>query len=60
MPLPHPIGMKRITISLDDDMYELIEKEADRQIRSVSNLTAALVIMKLRDMLASGEIKKAK
>lgn len=40
---------KRMTISVDDDVYEILEKWADQEVRTVANLAAALVTMAARD-----------
>ena len=40
---------KRMTISVDDDVYEILEGWADEEVRTVSNLAAALVTMAARE-----------
>ncbi len=40
---------KRMTISVDDDVYEILEKWADDEVRTVANLAAALVTMAARE-----------
>ncbi|WP_199305521.1 MULTISPECIES: ribbon-helix-helix domain-containing protein [Cyanophyceae] len=40
---------KRMTISVDDDVYEILETWADEEVRTVANLAAALVTMAARD-----------
>lgn len=40
---------KRMTISVDDDVYEILETWADEEVRTVANLAAALVTMAARE-----------
>lgn len=40
---------KRMTISVDDDVYEILEKWANEEVRTVANLAAALVTIAARD-----------
>ena len=40
---------KRVTISVDDDVHEILEKWATEEVRTVANLAAALVTMAARD-----------
>ena len=40
---------KRMTISVDDDVYEILEGWADEEVRTVANLAAALVTMAARE-----------
>jgi predicted CopG family antitoxin len=40
---------KRMTISVDDDVYEILEKWADEEVRTVANLAAALVTLQARE-----------
>jgi len=40
---------KRMTISVDDDVYEILEKWADEEVRTVANLAAALVTLAARE-----------
>lgn len=40
---------KRMTISVDDDVYETLEQWANEEVRTVANLAAALVTMAARD-----------
>ena len=46
--------MKRTTVSFEDDQYEILEKLADKEIRTVPNLITAIVVSVLR-----GEAPKA-
>ena len=39
---------KRLTISIDDDVYDVLEKWADREVRTVANLAAAIVTLEAR------------
>jgi len=40
---------KRMTITVDDDVYEILERWADEEVRTVANLAAALVTIAARD-----------
>lgn len=40
---------KRMTISVDDDVYETLETWAKEEVRTVANLATALVTMATRD-----------
>jgi hypothetical protein len=40
---------KRMTISVEDDVYEILEQWADEEVRTVANLAAALVTLAARD-----------
>ena len=40
---------KRMTISVDDDVYEALEYWADEEVRTVANLAAALVTLAARE-----------
>ncbi len=40
---------KRLTISIDDDVYDTLEVWADEEVRTVANLAAALVTMAARE-----------
>ena len=40
--------VKRTTVSFEDDQYELLERWADKEIRSVPNLISAIVVSVLR------------
>jgi hypothetical protein len=40
---------KRMTISVDDDVYEILEKWADEEVRSIANLAASLVTLSVRE-----------
>jgi hypothetical protein len=39
---------KRLTISVDDDVHEILEKWADEEVRTVANLAAAIVTLEAR------------
>jgi len=39
---------KRLTISIDDDVYDFLEKWADEEVRTVANLAAAIVTLEAR------------
>jgi predicted CopG family antitoxin len=56
---------KRMTISIDDDVYEFLERWADTEVRTVANLAAALVTQAAREKQqnvskASSELKDSK
>lgn len=40
--------MKRTTVSFEDDHFEILEKWADKEVRSVPNLVTAIVVSVLR------------
>lgn len=40
---------KRMTISIEDDAYEILEGWAKEEVRTVANLAAALVTMAARE-----------
>lgn len=40
---------KRMTISVDDDVYEILERWASEEVRTVANLAAALVTLAARE-----------
>lgn len=40
---------KRMTISVDDDVYEMLELWANEEVRTPANLAAALVTLAIRD-----------
>jgi serine/threonine-protein kinase RIO1 len=40
--------MKRTTVSFEDDQYEILEKWADKEVRTVPNLITAIVVSVLR------------
>ena len=39
---------KRLTISIDDDVYDVLEKWANEEVRTVANLAAAIVTLEAR------------
>lgn len=39
---------KRLTISLDDDVYDFLEPWAEEEVRTVANLASALVTLAVR------------
>lgn len=41
-------SMKRTTVSFEDDHFEILEKWADKEVRSVPNLVTAIVVSVLR------------
>ncbi|NEQ98834.1 MAG: hypothetical protein F6K30_19290 [Cyanothece sp. SIO2G6] len=43
---------KRMTITVDDDVYEILELWADEEVRTVANLASAIVTLKARERLA--------
>ncbi|HEY9628624.1 MAG TPA: hypothetical protein V6C84_15085 [Coleofasciculaceae cyanobacterium] len=40
--------MKRTTVSFEDEQYEILEKWANKEIRTVPNLITAIVVSVLR------------
>lgn len=40
---------KRITISVDDEIYEALEVQADKEVRTIANLAAAIVTQVVRE-----------
>lgn len=40
--------MKRTTVSFEDDHYEILEKWADKEVRTIPNLIQAIVVGVLR------------
>lgn len=49
---------KRMTISVDDDVYEALEKIANEEVRTVANLAAALVTKAVREIQSSEQQDK--
>jgi hypothetical protein len=43
---------KRLTISIDDDVYDVLESWADEEVRTIANLAAAIVTLEARKRLA--------
>lgn len=43
---------KRMTISVDDDVYEILEEWSNEEVRTVANLAAALVTIAARERQA--------
>lgn len=46
---PYSDMAKRMTITVEDDVYEILEGWADEEVRTVANLAAALVTLAARD-----------
>lgn len=40
---------KRMTISVEDDVYAILEEWANQEVRTVANLAAALVTLQARE-----------
>ena len=40
--------MKRTTVSFEDEQYEILEKWADKEVRTIPNLIQAIVVGVLR------------
>lgn len=40
---------KRMTISVDDDVHEILESWADEEVRTIANLAASLVTVAARE-----------
>lgn len=49
---------KRLTISVDDDVYDVLEKWADDEVRTVANLAAAIVTLEARKRQQQKEDQK--
>lgn len=45
---------KRLTISVDDDVYDILEKWAGEEVRTVANLAAAIVTLEARQRKGKG------
>jgi predicted DNA-binding ribbon-helix-helix protein len=41
-------AMKRTTVSFEDDQYAILEKWAEKEVRTVPNLITAIVVSVLR------------
>ena len=39
---------KRLTISIDDDVYDTLDVWADEEVRTIANLAAAIVTLEAR------------
>jgi hypothetical protein len=48
---------KRLTISIDDDVYDVLEKWANEEVRTVANLAAAIVTLEARQKQKAGDKK---
>jgi hypothetical protein len=48
---------KRLTISVEDGVYAILEKWADQEVRTVANLAAAIVTLEARKRPGSDEGK---
>ncbi|MBD2428121.1 hypothetical protein [Phormidium sp. FACHB-1136] len=44
---------KRLTISIEDDVYDVLEKWADEEVRTLANLAAAIVTLEARKRAAT-------
>jgi hypothetical protein len=49
---------KRLTISIEDDVYDVLEKWADEEVRTLANLAAAIVTLEARKRAAQSETTK--
>jgi hypothetical protein len=49
---------KRLTISVDDDVYTILELRAGQEVRTVANLAAAIVTLDARKSPAPTEGSK--
>ena len=52
-----PSMTKRLTISVEDGVYAILEKWADQEVRTVANLAAAIVTLEARKRPGSDEGK---
>jgi hypothetical protein len=51
---------KRMTISVDDDVHEILESWAGEEVRTVANLAAALVTLAARERQEKKQASKGK
>jgi hypothetical protein len=49
---------KRLTISIEDDIYDVLEKWADEEVRTLANLAAAIVTLEARKRASATEGSK--
>ena len=47
----------RMTITIDDDTYKILEAWADKEVRTVANLAAAIVTLRSREAVSNGEVE---
>ena len=52
-----PSMTKRLTISVEDDVYAILETWAGQEVRTVANLAAAIVTLEARKRPAQSEPK---
>lgn len=50
----------RMTITIDDDIYKILESWADKEVRTVANLAAAIVTLRAREAVANSEVEVKK
>lgn len=50
--------MKRTTVSFDDEQYAILEEWAEKEVRTVPNLIAAIVVSALRGEALTPPSKK--
>lgn len=48
----------RVTITLDDETAAIVKALADKQIRSMSSMAAAMVVMQAREVLQAGAVSE--
>ena len=46
----------RMTISIDDDIAAILQVVADREVRTLANLAAAIVTQKARELRETGAV----
>ena len=46
----------RMTISIDDDIAAILQVVADREVRTLANLAAAIVTQKARELRDTGTV----
>lgn len=51
---------KRMTISVDDDVHEILESWAAEEVRTIANLAAALVTLAARERQTKQQTSKSK
>ena len=46
----------RVTITLDDETAAIVKALADKQIRSISSMAAAMVVLQARELQDTGAV----
>lgn len=53
-----PSMTKRLTISIEDDVYVALEVRAAQEVRTVANLAAAIVTLEAREQIEAQKEEK--